>query len=168
MDRSAMDDGLTKSWALYWTSIQPESPYNFTDATPAPAPSPGSVPTPGAAPTPQIIYCNPDIPEQLCPGGLPCPPSGMCNSGDEAPTEAPSPAAPSPAAPAPPVQCAPNQGQMCPPGNIPCPDCGSVSCDCPTVSSFSEQRPAQVGSLLAQVPANSGGGYWAARCLAAK
>jgi endo-1,3(4)-beta-glucanase len=75
-----MDDGLTKSWALYWTSIQEQ-----VVPVPVPAPTPAPTPTPTQAPAPAPpsgppsgIMCNPNLqPPQFCPGQIQCPQCGL-------------------------------------------------------------------------------------------
>jgi endo-1,3(4)-beta-glucanase len=68
------DDGLTKSWALYWTAIQTKAEGG---PQPTQAPSTPAPPPPGSAPAPGGIFCNPDPSlGQMCPGNIPCPQCG--------------------------------------------------------------------------------------------
>jgi len=125
MERDNFDDGLTKSWALYWTSVQEAGGARPTP-TPTPAPPIGGGP---GGPGTGGPYCAPG---QLCPGGLQCPASGDCSDAGS-----PSPVAPSPLPPptptgAPVVYCNPftDPPQRCPSGDV-CPQCGSNPCACP-------------------------------------
>jgi len=126
MDPEHYDDGLTKSWALYWTSVQKaDGPRPTPVPTPAPPPSGGDPGGPGNG----VVYCAPG---QYCPLGMICPASNICPNEVE-PTPAPTPATgPTPAptpAPPPEVWCNPNLGQFCP-GGTPCPQCGAGACQC--------------------------------------
>ena len=68
----------------------------------------------GAEPVPSPpTMCNPDT-GGLCPGGKPCPPTGICPG------------------PPPPTMCDPDTGGLCP-GGKPCPRCDKPPCTCPEV-----------------------------------
>jgi endo-1,3(4)-beta-glucanase len=64
------DDGLTKAWGLYWTSVQ-----NGADPDEMPTPAPTPVYDPGG---PGSIFCAPNTdPPQMCPGDIECPLCGL-------------------------------------------------------------------------------------------
>jgi len=139
MDPSAMDDGLTKSWALYWTSVQKaDGPRPTPAPTEAPAPSPPS--PPGGEPSPGV-FCDPmSDPAQVCPGGFECPQCG--EAACECKLEPPAP---------PPAFCNPNTdpAQICP-GQFPCPQCGNDACECIAPA------PAEIIAPAVPVPAPTG------------
>lgn len=124
--RSDYDDGLTKLWALYWTATVCTSRCDLPMPPPPtdPPTTTGGPPGGGGGPVGEI-RCNPNL-GQLCPGGIPCPPSGKCSEAVPGDPPAPSPGSGSG------IFCNPHPSynQMCP-GPIPCPQCGSNSCECP-------------------------------------
>lgn len=145
--REFIDDGLTRSWAMYWTSTQ-------TQTGPWPTPAPTPVPPP---PCQSGTACDPNSePPQVCPpgeGGMQCPSSGFCGCPDPTPApdlammaekrllQAPEPVsdgvcptpaptqAPTPApTPPPPATCAPAPPCTCPTaGPTPAPPAASES-----------------------------------------
>lgn len=76
--REFIDDGLTRSWAMYWVSAQQAS-------GPWPTPDPTPVPSPGCT---SDIGCTQDA---FCPGQIPCPSTGWCGCWDPTPEPEPTP-----------------------------------------------------------------------------